>query len=292
MTTFQDNIISIYSEKGKEWLDNLPKLARQISSRLQLRDLKEVTNLSYNYVLSGFQSNNPIILKLGLDSEALKQEAFALKCFEECGAAKVLAADQGMLLLERAVPGVSLKNYFLNKEPESIEITCKVMKKLTSASIPEAHNFPHIKDWLSNLNKDWQIPSNYLKKARKLRVQLLQNSGRDVLLHGDLHHDNILRNGDDYVVIDPKGVVGEPAYEVAAFIRNPIPDLLSVQNAADIIQNRIAIFSDSLNIPKARIAGWCFVQAVLAWVWAIEDSCDTIYFEQLTRIFDSIHLNM
>lgn len=67
-----------------------------------------------------------------------------------------------------------------------------------------------------------------------------------------------------------------------------MPELLSVQNAADIIQNRIAMFSDTLNIPKARIADWCFVQAVLAWVWALEDGCDTSYFERMTNVFDGI----
>ncbi len=109
---------------------------------------------------------------------------------------KVLAKDDGMLLLERAMPGTSLKDYFPNQEQESIEIACGVMKKLHQASIPEGHNFPHIKDWLKALDKDWNIPKHYLQKARKLRDQLLQTSELDVLLHGDLHHDNILQNGE------------------------------------------------------------------------------------------------
>ena len=108
MSTFQSNILNIYGEKGKAWIDELPELISAISSRLDLRDLKEVTNLTYNYVLSGFQGDNHIILKLGLDHKALTREAFALRCFEGCGAVKVLSEDKGMLLLERAVPGISL----------------------------------------------------------------------------------------------------------------------------------------------------------------------------------------
>jgi streptomycin 6-kinase len=133
------------------------------------------------------------------------------------------------------------------------------------------------------------VPSDYLQKARYLRDQLLQSSEQDALLHGDLHHDNILQNGDDksrrssksedgWVVIDPKGVIGERAYEVAAFIRNPMPDLLTVENVPGVIQKRIGVFSEILSIPSIRITAWCFVQAVLAWVWAIEDSCDTAYY--------------
>ncbi len=63
MNTFHSNIINIYGEKGQAWIDELPRLVAAISSKLDLRDLKEVTNLTYNYVLSGLQGNNPIILK-------------------------------------------------------------------------------------------------------------------------------------------------------------------------------------------------------------------------------------
>lgn len=167
MNTFHSNIMNIYGEKGQAWLDDLPQLVASISSKLGLHDLKEVTNLSYNYVLSGFQGDTPIILKLGLDSEALEREAFALKCFAGWGTVKVLAKEEGMLLLERAVPSTSLKYYFPTKEKESIEIACGIIKKLHKASITGAHHFPHVKDWLTALDKDWSIPDGYLQKASK-----------------------------------------------------------------------------------------------------------------------------
>lgn len=271
MNTFHSNIISIYGEKGKAWLNELPELVATIASRLNLRDLKEITNLTYNYVLSGFHGDNPIILKLGFDNAGLKREAFALKCFAGYGAVKVLAEDDGILLLERAVSGTSLKDYFPDREQESIEIACGVMKKLHQANIPATHNFSHIKDWLKALDRDWKIPNEYLQKAREIRDQLLKTTGPDVLLHGDLHHDNILQNGYDWVVIDPAGILGEKAFEVAAFIRNPIPELLNHADAPNIIQGRVSHFAEALELPERRIAEWCFVQAVLAWVWALED---------------------
>ncbi|RUP39556.1 MAG: hypothetical protein EKK63_09620 [Acinetobacter sp.] len=75
-------------------------------------------------MLSGFQGDNPIILKASPDNAGLKREAFALKCFAGYGAAKVLAEDEGVLLLERSMPGTSLKSYFPDREQESIEIAC------------------------------------------------------------------------------------------------------------------------------------------------------------------------
>jgi streptomycin 6-kinase len=45
-----------------------------------------------------------------------------------------------------------------------------------------------------------------------------------------------------------------------------------------------------LNYHRSEIIDWCFVQAVLAWIWALEDGCDTSYFEQLAKIFDTLSL--
>lgn len=283
---FQSNIINIYGDRGKAWLEALPQLVQQLSLKLDLCDLKPVFNLTYNYVLSGLQQGKPIILKLGLDSKALGREAYALKCFAKYGAVKVLAADKDMLLLERAVPGISLKSYFPERERGAVLIAASVMQKLYQAKIPENHNFPHLKAWLSALDKDWEIPSVYLQKSRELRNQLLQRAGPEVLMHGDLHHDNILQNSDDWVIIDPKGVIGEAVYEVAAFILNPIPELLDQEQAIQIIQHRIHVFALELEVSYNRIAGWCFVQAILAWIWALEDGCDTRYWEQITTILD------
>ena len=133
--------------------------------------------------------------------------------------------SDGMLLLERADPGVSLKSYFPEKDNDAIQITCECLKRLHQAPILSDHRLPHIKDWLTALDKNPGIPTDYLHKAKKLRDELLKTTASHVLLHGDLHHDNILKNVNGWIVIDPKGVIGEPAYEVAAFIRNPIPEL-------------------------------------------------------------------
>lgn len=275
-------------EKEKIWIHELPELVAEMASSLDLRDLKEVTHLSDHSVLSGFQGNNPIILKLSLDSKNLAREAFALKCFSENGAIKLLAEDKGILLLERAIPGHSLKKSFPDKEEESIKIACALMKKLHQASIPENHPFPDMKDWLRDLDKDWPLPHQYLQKARKRRDQLLATSEKKVLLHGDLHHDNILKKGEEWVAIDPKGVMGESAYEVAAFIRNPIPELLNQADAPNIISNRLIHFSKLLELSPQRILDCCLVQSLLSWIWAIEDAWDTDYFQAIFIILDQL----
>ena len=276
----------MYDEKGKQWLADLPQLVARLEIAHGLCHLKPVKHLSYNYVLSGFQGLQPIVLKLGLDCYTLKREALALKAFAGFGAVNVLLEHDGMLLLERAVSGVSLKSYFPEKDNDAIQITSEFLKQLHQAPILSDHGWPYINDWLVALDQDLDIPIDTLHKARRLRDELIATSAKPVLLHGDLHHDNILQNGNDWVVIDPKGVIGEPAYEIAAFIRNPISELLDHPNALSIIDNRINQFAKTLQLSKQRIINWCYVQAVLAWVWALEDNCDEIYFKKLTELFN------
>jgi streptomycin 6-kinase len=193
MKAFEQNIINLYGEKGKQWLDHLPNLVTQLANTYGLSNLKPVNNLSYNYVLSGFQGHQPIILKLGLDIDGFKREAAALMALEGSGVAQVFSENTGLLLLECAVPGISLKSYFPEKDDEAINITANVIKRLHKASIPSTHAFPHIRDWLEVLEGDLKIPVQTLQKAREIRDQLLKTAAPHVLLHGDLHHDNIFK---------------------------------------------------------------------------------------------------
>ena len=301
MTPFHLNIISIYGEDGQKWLDKLRVFLAEIGESWGLSDLRPMENLTYNYVLSGFQDNKPVILKMSMDSEGLNREACALRVFEGHGAVRVLKQRQGVILLERAMSGNSLKGYFPDREEESIGITCDLIQKLHQAQIPTTGTFPHIRDWLAAIDTHIEDSSDplftlALIKARPLKNHLLETSPQDVFLHGDLHHDNILSHGDGYVVIDHKGLIGDPAYEVAAFIRNPLPNLLEAPDSVAIITARIHGFAVGLDIDPQRITQWCCVQAVLSWIWNIEDGLCPDYFRELVKLLwglidDSEHAN-
>jgi streptomycin 6-kinase len=268
MNILASNILAIHGAAGRAWLDALPTLAAALATRLGLQDLKPIPNLSYNYVLSGFQGPRPIVLKLGLDNDALKKEAKALEYFSGCGAVRVLAADRGMILLERARPGTSLKSLLPGKATEAVEVACHVMQRLHRAPSREHQVFPHIKDWLATLDRDWDLPEDDLPKARELRDRLLRHDGPEVLLHGDLHHDNILQHGEGWVAIDPKGVIGPPLAEVW-FVTDPAHD--------------IPLIAKLGGFDVQEVADWYFVRLVLAVCWNLEDGIDASFFLDLVR---------
>lgn len=285
------NKTNLLGKKNPEWVASLPQLYKEIAQNYGLTHLQPVANLSYHYVLSGFQGDQPIVLKLSDDVDTLKRESLALQAFSRFGGVKVLAEQTGMLLLEQAIPGTSLQSYFPEKEDEAIQITCTCLQQLHQAPIPKHNSFPHIQDWLIALDQKHPIPTQYLHQARQVRDDLLTTTTQTTLLHGDLHHDNILQNGSNWLVIDPKSVIGDPCFDVTAFIRNPIPELLQQHQVIAILQNRITGFAKAFMVSESRILHWCYVQAVLAWIWALEDDCSVDYFKAFTEIMHRMLLS-
>lgn len=286
MQSFEANIRNIYGARGQKWLKELPRLSERIALEYGLSDLRAISNLTYNYVLLGKQGDRAIALKLGLDYDALAQESAALECFKDLGCVEVLSRGEGFLLLNQAIPGTSLKLLFPDKDDYALGITCSLIKGLHSAKIPAHHNFPRLRDWLMILDQNLDIPEKYLSKAKIVRQKLLDRGAQEVLLHGDLHHDNILMNNGNWCVIDPKGIIGDPIFEVASFIQNPI--LLDQKDPSQFIQKGVAAFAENLKVSATTITEWCFVKSVLSWAWSLSDCTDDFHFRELTRVLNRI----
>lgn len=278
VSTFKANIITMFGEQGATWLKTLPMRIEHCARIWHLSHLQPMTNLTYHYAMSGLMSHQqksiPIILKIGIDLEIVENEAHCLQYFGGHGCIKMLAyeASIGAILLEHAIPGNSLKQYFPNQEAQAIHATSQVIQALRQVPRPTSTNFPTIADWLKPLNDAWDLPAPYLEKARDLQQALLSTQGAPILLHGDLHHDNILSYGKSWIAIDPKGVIGEIDYEIGAYLRNPIPDLNHHPDARKIIHQRIHAFSAALQLDPQRLASWNYVQAVLSACWMIADN--------------------
>ena len=90
-------------------------------------------------------------------------------------------------------------------------------------------------------------------RAAGVFFELCDSMADPVVLHGDLHHDNVLRSGyDNWLAIDPKGVVGEPAYETGALMRNPFPGLLDAGDPARVLRRRADQLAELLELDVAR----------------------------------------
>lgn len=92
----------------------------------------------------------------------------------------------------------------------------------------------------------------------------------EVPLHGDVHHDNIVLAERGWVVLDPKGLLGDPAYDVANAFLNPWNE---VKLAADPLRiNAMAnVFSQRLGFSRKRVLAFAAIHAALSACWDIEE---------------------
>ena len=109
------------------------------------------------------------------------------------------------------------------------------------------------------------------EQARDLLLDLTRSRDAAVLLHGDLHHDNVLRPERDrgWVAIDPHGWVGDPGFEVGPLLYNPLRT-----DPAELVRlppSRLEAYADGLGQPLDRLRAWGFVAAALSQVWSCED---------------------
>lgn len=274
MTDFEENIIGIYGEQGRIWLSHLPKKVEKFAIKWGLKGLEAYNNLSHHYVLKGYQEEKPIVLKLGPDRKLLSCETSSLKALNGYGAVSVINYEEDAILLQRAVPGNTLKSSFSSSM--AIKIACDVTKKLHQAPAINLQAFPFIADWLQALDKNWNIPSHHLRTARLQKNQLLKtNNDNLILLHGDLHQDNILSNGDDWLVIDAKGVIGQPINELWALIEEPKHDLPFVANY--------------FQLELSHLVKWYYVHLVLAACWRVEDNLDAQLFLDLADLTETTY---
>jgi streptomycin 6-kinase len=265
-------MIELNGEDGAAWIKALPALLDQYAQRWSLQ-LQPPFELSYNYAAPAIRSDGArLVLKVGVVNPELLSEIAALRLFDGRGMVRLIDADpqQGVMLLERLEPGTPLLHL---DDEEATTIAAHLMRQLWRP-VPADHPFPHVADWsagLQRLRAEFEdgtgpFPRRMVEMAETLFAELLASMDELVLLHGDLHHWNILSAGrQPWLAIDPKGIVGEPAYEIGAWLRNP--ELMSRQVQA----RRVDQFSAELGFDRERILGWGVAQAVLSGWWSYED---------------------
>ncbi len=289
------NMQNIYGEEGLQWISNLPSLVDELAVLWKLRDIKPVNNMTFHFVAKAkSEINTPVVLKIGIDKSTIENEMQALKIFNGQSAVKFIdyCNKYNAMLLQQAVPGSSLKSIYPKQCQFVMNEYVKTVNLLHKPILPTNHSFPHVSEWLASIDKVKSnlIPINILEKALSLKNYLLKTSKNEFLLHGDLHHDNVLQNENEWIVIDPKGIIGEKEFEYAAFDFIHITELHKF-DLQDVFQKRIKLLSDKANLDFQRLSNWIFVRFILSAAWSIEDKDDPNRAIHLARtlLAESLH---
>ena len=270
----------MYGAEGEAWLRDLPALLDAYARRWSITILPPFPNLVYNYVAPALTADGaPAVFKLGMPDGEARDQIAALRIFDGRGIARLLAGDAegGALLIERLLPGTSLVQLAPEDDEAATAIAAEVMRALWRPA-PAEHTFPTTEEWadgLARLRAEFgggtgPFDARLVERAERLFAELHASAGAPMLLHGDLHHDNILSaEREPWLAIDPKGVVGEPAFEVGALLRNQLPTTEAEMRR--ITERRVSQLSEALGIERERILGWNLAQAVLSAWWSYED---------------------
>ena len=111
--------------------------------------------------------------------------------------------------------------------------------------------------------------------AERVLAELTADPSEPHLLHGDLHHGNVLddeRRGP--LVIDPWGLYGDRAADVAPALHNPLEIVTGAADVDALIRRRLAIYAEILEIDLERLTAWCYVYVAIRALWAIESNAE------------------
>lgn len=291
-SALRENVTQESGIKGKQWLKTLPAIIEKCLKQWHLELQKSSYELSYNYVTSVRQEDGgEAILKIGYP----RKELYELKVLELLNGhctARLLHSDIDLnaMLLEKLTPGTVLKT-IQKKNDEKATVIAATLINNFPVSVPRNHRFQTVADWAKDLDipekmKSAALPRKVLDKAKSLFLNLEQSKTSDMLLHGDLHHDNILFDeARGWLSIDPKGVVGDPAFNAARFLNNP----RRLRHPKKIMERRLEILATILHEDKKRLVSWAYVDCILSACWDIQigkDRCDFSLW--CAEIFDSL----
>lgn len=295
-TAFKTRILNLFGQDGGSWLKALPGLRDSLLERWCLENPSPVSQLSYNYLEYAHSPEyGPVVLKIGFPNRELFTEIQALGVYQGRGGAVRLLdhdLDQGALLLERIQPGGNLTS--VSDEEEATRIAARAMLDLRRP-VPSGDGFPSMGDWCQGFNRyqhqyrnrSGPVEERLINRAAGLTQELLETPADQFFLHGDLHHGNLLfREDGSWIVIDPKGVTGDFACEVAPYLFNPVPDLIHWPNLPGVLDRRLRILEEVTGQDRHRLEAWSFCRSVLSAIWIVEDSDNYLpYWTEISEIF-------
>jgi streptomycin 6-kinase len=276
--SFTKTILNTFGDQGRDFLASLPDLVAEAARRWQLTEIEPVPNFSYNFVAFARSSTSEVVLKLGVPNPELTSEITALGLFDGRGAVRLLDADaaHGMCLLERLRPGQMLAS--LRDDAQAAHIAADVMLALWRPMEPHP-DLMQLRDWFRGFERlrtrydggTGPLDRGLVERAETASREFFAEAYVPTLIHGDLHHFNILSSGGDWLAIDPKGVIGPAAYEVGPLLINPWIMSGVRPKTRKLIEGRISILSERLGLEKQLIQEWGLAHAVLSAWWSLKE---------------------
>lgn len=212
------------------------------------------------------------ILKISRTAEE-KAGNVLMRWWDGDGAAAVLALDGEAVLLERA-PGLSSLAHRVSggQDDEATEILCSVANRLHASRTKPLPALAPLEQWFEALWNHGHKHGGILEHSARTARALLDNPRDVTVLHGDIHHGNVLDFGaKGWLAIDPKGLYGERGFDYANIFCNP-DDITPL--VPGCFERRIEIVTRTCGIDRFRLLQWVLAWTGLSVAWMLEDAID------------------
>ena len=271
---------------GAEWLRALPQLVEGCVHDWKLTLGAPLEPGSVAWVAPAELPDGRLaVLKVNFPDAESEHEADALAFWAGSGAVRLLAHERKRraLLLERCEPGTQL--WGVNDEESAYGISAGVFRELWRPA-PALGCFRALADdaqrWARELPVRWERHGRpcsraLLDQAVALSTELADSQPELVLCHQDAHGGNMLLASDRWLVIDPKPLIGERAFDLASSLRDRRRTLLRSSKPQGVVARRLDQYVSELGVDRGRARGWGIVHAL---AWGLTD--ETVYPDLVT----------
>lgn len=243
-------------------------------NRWKLRVDGDPISTSTAHLLPVLWQEKPAMLKLSSQPDQQRGAAL-MEWWAGDGTADVFARDDNALVMDRAMGKRSLAEMaHVGEDDDACRVLCTTGNQLHRQRSGEPPPLIPLNIWFRDLETAAEQYGGILLQSRNAARALLAEPREQLVLHGDLHHDNVLDFGErGWRAIDPHGLIGERGFDFASIFTNP--DLSDpaqpVATNPERFRRRLAVVADAACLEHSRL-----LQLILAWTglsaaWFLED---------------------
>ena len=269
-----------FAERGDDWaafVDRLPRLLREVIDEWGLAVDGAPGHGYCSLVVPVRRDDLPAVLKLTFPDVESEHEALGLQRLGGAGAVRLLAADphRSALLLERLHPTD------LDSLPvvEACEVVAGLYDRIHVPAPAQLRSVTTYLDrWtpqLRALPRDAPVPHRLVEQALALVADLFGGDESGVMVHGDLHYQNVLAaDREPWLVIDPKPMRGDRHYEPAPMLWNRWDEAVATGDLRAAIRRRFHTLVDAAGLDEDLARDWVVVRMVYNALWELQDHPD------------------
>ncbi|GHH42550.1 aminoglycoside phosphotransferase family protein [Streptomyces candidus] len=263
-------------EAGTAWLAELPRIIEDLLEQWKCVPDGEILHGGVGVVVPVRRPGGErAVLKVSFPHPGNVHEPDAFLAWGGRGAVRLHERDDERfaMLLERARPTTLAQAAAGTDGDGMLEAAGRLHRRLT---VPAPPGLPRLSGqagaWEEQLWRDAAELTHTLPRrtldATAATVRELGAVQPDTLLHGDFHAGNILRaDREPWLAVDPKGYVGDPAYDAGTLLKARALALLEADDLHKAVHHALSVFADAAELDRERVRRWAQFHAVRAAFW-------------------------